>query len=101
VDDEGVVTTINLNFSGHYRPPLTAEYARYTYAVLIRHPLLVFAPNCPVTGRRQFSLDGPLTSIELSPDELTAYDGRLEYWLDDSGDDGWEEPLGGEASDSE
>jgi len=83
VDDHGVVTTINLNFSGHYRPPLSSEYARYTYAAIVGHPLLDIAPGCVVNARRQFDLDGPLESIELSPDELTEDDGRLEYLLDE------------------
>lgn len=87
VDEGGVVTSINLNFSGHYRPRLTAEYARYTYAALIGHPLLSFDPDCPITGRQSFSLDGPLTLIVLEPDELIADDGRLEYQLDDAADD--------------
>ena len=43
----GVVTEINLNFSGHYRPPLSAGYARYTYRSLVSHPLLTFRPRLP------------------------------------------------------
>jgi hypothetical protein len=86
VDEGGVVSAINLNFSGHYRPPLTAEYARYTYGALIGHPLLTFAPGCPVTGRQGFSLDR-LTLIVLEPEDLLADDGRLEYLLDDAGVD--------------
>ncbi|WP_337173604.1 hypothetical protein [Paludisphaera sp.] len=87
VDEEGVVTTINLNFSGHYRPPLTAEYARYTYTALIGHPLLSFTADCAINGRRNFSLEGPLTLIAVDPHDLLMDDGRLEYLLD--ADDVW------------
>lgn len=50
-DADGLATEVNLNFSGHYRPPLTAEYARYAYRVLSGHPLIELAPGCSINGR--------------------------------------------------
>jgi len=47
----------------------------------------MFSPECRINARRQFDLDGPLESVELTPEELLSDDGRLEAWLDDSADE--------------
>ena len=52
VDAEGTIQAINLNFSGHYRPPLDVAYARYTYRSLASHPLLKVAPDCVISARK-------------------------------------------------
>ena len=47
----GEVVEIHLNFSGHYRPKLDAGYVRYTYGLLVGHPLLTVAEDCKIRGR--------------------------------------------------
>lgn len=49
---DGTIQAINLNFSGHYRPPLDVNYARYTYRSLAGHPLLTLAAECVISGRK-------------------------------------------------
>jgi hypothetical protein len=59
-NSEGTIQAINLNFSGHYRPPLEVNYARYTYRTLAGHPLLTLAEGCVISGRKT-------TNDELGP----------------------------------
>lgn len=81
IDGNGSVSKIHLNFSGHFRPPLTAQYARYVYSVLIKHPLLSIAPECEITARKVTGLAELSKPIPLDPDELLSDDGRLEDLL--------------------
>ena len=83
VDERGEVAEINLNFSGHYRPPLTAGYARYTYRSIIEHPLLRIGDDCRISGRRFFDLNTCLENLSFSAGELLADDPELEILLDD------------------
>ena len=87
VVETGAVTDINLNFSGHYRPPLSAEYARFTYRSLIKHPLLSFSPDCRITARKNFAMDRPLVDIRFVPEELIADDPGLDGELFEIEDD--------------
>lgn len=48
---KGEVIEIHLNFSGHYRPKLDADYVRYTHGLLAGHPLLTVTDDCEVRGR--------------------------------------------------
>jgi hypothetical protein len=48
---DGAVTKLDLNFSGHYRPPLSAEYVRYVYHAFAGHPLMTLSPRCEFYGR--------------------------------------------------
>jgi hypothetical protein len=52
IGESGTVDGIQLNFSGHYRPPLTPEYARFVYRTFKGHPLLTLSPNCTIQGRK-------------------------------------------------
>jgi hypothetical protein len=71
-DELGRVAELNLNFSGHYRPPLDEGYARYVYRALVAHPLLEFAEGCLVSGRK-FRDDGELSTVlRFDPDDLTS-----------------------------
>ena len=56
LEPSGLVADIHLNFSGHYRPPLSADYARFTYRTLAGHPLLEISPRCRISGRK-FEVD--------------------------------------------
>jgi hypothetical protein len=78
VDSNGEISEINLNFSGHYRPPLDADYARYTFRVLINHPLLKISQNCKVTGRKFDESSLRSTSLLFSKPELLSSDSLLE-----------------------
>jgi hypothetical protein len=51
-EDPPVASEVHLNFSGHYRPTLDADYCRYTFGVLDRHPLLTLADPCRILGRK-------------------------------------------------
>src|SRR5207245_2516584 len=83
VDEESVVTTISLNFSGHYRPTLTAEYARYVYRAIRSHPLLTFAENCVITGRKSFDLNSDFEMVTFPAEELLSDSSGLEDQLDE------------------
>ena len=78
VEPDGTLGEINLNFSGHYRPPLSGDYARYTLRVLMAHPLIQISENCKITGRK-FD-DNNLRSINLrfTIEELLGDDSTLD-----------------------
>lgn len=81
ISDEGSVEEIQLNFSGHYRPPLTPEYARYIYRALRGHPLLTFNPALEVRGRR-FDERSFSSVIRFSPEELEIDDPAIDENLE-------------------
>ena len=87
VDAVGLITEVNLNFSGHYRPSLSAEYCRYTYRALTGHPLLQFSSECRISGRRFFDLNARLANFSFNAHELLSDDLSLELLLDDGVDD--------------
>lgn len=69
-DELGRIVELNLNFSGHYRPPLDESYARYVYRALLAHPLLEFAEDCRVSGRK-FHEEGELSTVlRFDPQDL-------------------------------
>ena len=70
VDDAGFISEVGLNFSGHYRPPLSAEYARYTYRSLFKHPLLTFSDRCHISARIFFDVNTGLNQVSFVHDEL-------------------------------
>ncbi|WP_435019682.1 hypothetical protein TA3x_001423 [Tundrisphaera sp. TA3] len=82
VEPSGVIGQINLNFSGHYRPPLDATYARYTYRVLASHPLLTLAPDCIITGRKFDDLDVHSSNLKFSAEELLSDDPELDELIE-------------------
>jgi hypothetical protein len=72
VQGSGRIGAVHLNFSGHYRPPLTFEYVRYVYRALLCHPLLSFAEECEILGRK-FDEETDRTSvIKFTAAELLA-----------------------------
>ncbi len=85
LDDEARVVEVRLNFSGHYRPELTAEYARYVHRTLRAHPLLVFRPECRIYGRKFDEATYRSVAIEFSASELDSdgpeFDEELERIL--------------------
>ncbi|MGC8638784.1 MAG: hypothetical protein ACP5XB_02765 [Isosphaeraceae bacterium] len=82
IDDSGVIQEIQLNFSGHYRPPLTAEYARYVYRNLISHPLLSFSDSCEIKGRKFDEVSYMSSVVRFRPEELRDDDPSLEEYLE-------------------
>lgn len=90
VGDDGTIIEINLNFSGHYVPPISSEYARYTYLVLINHPLITISPDCQITARKRSGISNLTQRIALSHDIILADDGRLEA-LTGERQDMWQE----------
>lgn len=67
----GEVTEIHLNFSGHYRPKLDADYVRYTYALLVGHPLLTIAEDCKVLGRVFSEISDRSSVISFQGEDIT------------------------------
>ena len=82
LDDHGLVDQINLNFSGHYRPDLDAEYARYTYRSLARHPLLSVAQTCRISGRKFDDENVASTVLEFTASELLTDDPDLDFAIE-------------------
>ena len=82
VEPSGVIGQVNLNFSGHYRPPLDAEYARWTYRALAEHPLLTLSPTCIITGRKFDDLDVHSTILKFTAEELLADDPELDEMIE-------------------
>lgn len=68
---DGDVIEIHLNFSGHYRPRLDADYVRYTYGLLTGHPLLAVSGDCKVQGRVFSDVSDRSTVIRFLPEDLT------------------------------
>ncbi len=100
IDETGRVSEVNLNFSGHYRPPLSAEYARYTYRILFYHHLLTFSPECRISARKSFDLSEKLDTFIFSHSELMTDDPSLDMAIDAVGDramfDSGDDPFGDE-----
>lgn len=82
IDDSGVIQEIQLNFSGHYRPPLTAEYVRYVYRNLVSHPLLSFSDSYDIKGRKFDEMSYMSTVVRFRPEELEGDDSLLEEHLE-------------------
>ena len=85
VNDDSEIYLMQLNFSGHYRPPLTSEYLRYSYRTLAEHPLVLTRPDCEIRGRKfdEQSWGSALIAFEvseMSTDDETL-DERLEMFL--------------------
>lgn len=78
VEAEGSLSEINLNFSGHYRPPLSGEYARYTFRVLKDHPLLIVSEDCKITGRKFDEANLLSVNLRFTIDELLENDPSLD-----------------------
>ena len=78
VESNGEISEINLNFSGHYRPPLDANYARFTFRALIDHPLLRISEKCKITGRKFDESSLLSISLRFSREELLSDDSFLE-----------------------
>jgi hypothetical protein len=85
IEANGIVSEINLNFSGHYRPALSGEYARYTFRVLKSHPLLRISEECKITGRKFDDASMRSVNLRFTSEELLsedqALDESIEYTL--------------------
>jgi hypothetical protein len=82
VEPSGAIGEINLNFSGHYRPTLDAEYARFTFRAIENHPLLTLSPDCRITGRRFDGLDVHSVNLKFSAEELRSDDPELDETIE-------------------
>jgi hypothetical protein len=81
-DSQGTVVRLDTNFSGHYRPPLSADYVRYVYQVVATHPLIMLADDCRFFGR-WFDEETVRTQVlEFSRDEIASDDPRLDQWIE-------------------
>jgi hypothetical protein len=81
-DEYGHVDEMQVNFSGHYRPPLSAEYVRYVYRTIKGHPLITVNPDCKVKGRKfdEETLDSSL--IWFEPADLESDDPMSDEYLE-------------------
>lgn len=82
IERSGEVSRLEMNFSGHYRPPLTADYVRYVYKTITEHPLLNVAVNCSFHARKFDNCDANSAVYEFSREELGSDDPRLDYWIE-------------------
>ncbi len=75
----GEVTRLEVNFSGHYRPELTADYARCVFRAFESHPLIRLATDCGFAGRA-FHGDAAVSRvIEFTRVELESDDPQLDW----------------------
>ncbi len=82
IDENRLITEINLNFSGHYRPPLDGNSARYVHVALRTHPLLEYSENCRISGRK-FDDSGELSTVlRFDPNDLTSDDVDLDFLIE-------------------
>ncbi len=82
VEPSGVIGEVDLNFSGHYRPGLNGEYARYTFRAIDSHPLLILSPDCRVCGRKFQGLDLNAPRLKFTIEELTNDDPMLDLLIE-------------------
>jgi hypothetical protein len=82
IEPGGQISRVDLNFSGHYRPSLTADYARYCYRVLAGHPLLPLVDSCRFFGRVFDENNLCSTVIQFSRDELESDSDELVYRIE-------------------
>jgi hypothetical protein len=82
IDERGQVNVMQLNFSGHYRPPLSAEYVCYTYRALKGHPLVTSSPDCKVNGRKFDEETLHSSMISFDPSELEIDDPSMDERLE-------------------
>jgi hypothetical protein len=78
----GEVAEIHLNFSGHYRPTLDGDYARYAYVTIVNHPLMRISENCIIKGRLFPETSGIPEVHSFSADDLLSEDSDLDMWLE-------------------
>lgn len=82
IETSGQIIRLEMNFSGHYRPPLTADYIRYIYRTTIDHPLLKVADNCSFHARKFDNCDANSVVYEFAREELASDDPELDYWIE-------------------
>jgi hypothetical protein len=70
IEESGEVSELQLNFSGHYRPPLSIEYCRYVFRTITGHPLLVMKPGYLIQGRIFDESTGTSVVIRCDPKDL-------------------------------
>lgn len=78
----GSVGALELNFSGHYRPDLTAEYARYVYRTIRDHPLILLEEDCKLAGRKFKDCDAISSVIRFDKEDLESDDEKLDWFLE-------------------
>ncbi len=79
---DGVIDRLDLNFSGHYRPQLTSDYARYIYNSICRHPLLKVSPDCTFSGRCFRDCDAVNPLLSFTKEELESDDPDLDLRIE-------------------
>jgi len=82
MEESGTVSEIHLNFSGHYRPPLTSDYACYVFRTLATHPLLSIETDCRICGRKFYDDTDRSSVISFAPDELMTDDPEAQEQLE-------------------
>jgi hypothetical protein len=83
-DSRGSVVKLETNFSGHYRPPLSADYLRYVYQVIAKHPLILLDDNCQFRGRWFDEESMNSKPLEFHQEDLESDDPRLDQWIEGS-----------------
>ena len=82
IEPTGEVSRIEVNFSGHYRPTLSGDYARYVYQSIVGHPLLKLGGSCTYAGRIFKGCEAVSNALEFTKEELEAPEGSLDLWIE-------------------
>jgi hypothetical protein len=81
-ESDWLISRLELNFSGHYRPPLTGNYVRYVFAVVAGHPLLTLSPDCQFAGRVFKDCDAISRVLTFARGELEFEELEIDRYLE-------------------
>jgi hypothetical protein len=82
IELSGEVSRLDLNFSGHYRPTLTADYACYVYRLISTHPLLRLRPDCIFAGRKFEGMEAASRVMEFTVEDLRGENPDLDFLIE-------------------
>jgi hypothetical protein len=82
IEPTGEVGMVELNFSGHYRPPLTGDYVRYAYRALVEHPLIALSEDCRFRGRKFDEESVKSTVASFTKEEIESEGPELDEFID-------------------
>lgn len=82
IDRHAIVSRIETNFSGHYRPTLTGDYLRYVCRTMVSHPLLTIADNCTLAGRVFKDCDAVSKALDFRWEEVEEDSDRLDLCIE-------------------
>jgi len=82
LEPDGTISRLELNFSGHYRPPLTADYCRYVYKTIRSHPLADVKDGCQFAGRVFKGCEAVSTVLTFTKADLEGDDPEFDLFIE-------------------